>query len=199
MLSYKELCTIGTGLILAASSFIFGVFYANQAYDYHILFNPRVGQTDFDNSLHHYQLLSQTPLPIFGGLVFVASVGLIGCLIRIFKPNPDLQAFEYATLVMYVVGICLFVTNIKTGVDSSVSGNWGEVTQNQGLAVIASSNILLLVVFLGVIVLQAGLWYSNWEFQQRLQKFYAEEKAAAAAATTATSSEPKPKESKKQK
>ena len=47
--------------------------------------------------------------------------------------------------------------------------------RNQGLAVIASSNIILLVVFSGVLVLQAGLWYTNWEYQQRLKTFYSED------------------------
>ncbi|SCU96621.1 LAME_0F16864g1_1 [Lachancea meyersii CBS 8951] len=195
MLAYKEISTIGTGLILVATSFIMGVFYANQAYDFHVLFNPQVAQSHFDNSLRHYQTLADTPGAVLGGLAFVTFVGLVGCLIRIYKPNPDLQTFEYASVVMYVIGICLFITNIKTGVESAVSGNWGEVTQNQGVAVIGSSNIILLLVFIGVLVLQAGLWYSNWEYQVRLDKFLAEE----AAANKAEETQPKDKEPKKQK
>ncbi|SCV05264.1 LANO_0H03664g1_1 [Lachancea nothofagi CBS 11611] len=191
MLAYKDVCTIGTGLILISSSFIMGVFYANQTYDYHLLFGQNIDQSHFDNSLRHYQTLYDTASPVLGGLGFISVLGLIGCLIKIYKPNPDLQMFEYASMIMFVVGICLFITNIKTGIESSVSGNWGEVTENQGLAVIASSNILLLMVFIGVVVLQAGLWYSNWEHQQRLAKFYAEETAAPA--------EAQPTEGKKEK
>ncbi|SCU93067.1 LAFA_0F14510g1_1 [Lachancea sp. 'fantastica'] len=191
MVSYKELCTVGTTLIVAASSFIMGVFYANQAYDAHVLFNPQVAQSHFDNSLQHYQILAETPKAILGGLAFVAFVGLVGCLIRIYKPNPELQTFEYASLVMYVIGICLFITNIKTGIESAVSGDWGDVTQNQGVAVIGSSNIILIVVFIGVLFLQGGLWYSNWEFDQRMAKFLAEEQDASVKSEKAQPEEPK--------
>ncbi|CEP64652.1 Shr3p LALA0_S12e03796g [Lachancea lanzarotensis] len=196
MVSYKELCAIGTTLIVASSTFIMGVFYANQAYDAHVLFNPQVAQSNFDNSLHHYQTLAETPMPVIGGLAFVAFVGLVGCLIRIYKPNSELQTFEYASLVMYVIGICLFITNIKTGIESAVSGEWGEVTPNQGVAVIGSSNIILIVVFIGVLLLQAGLTYSNWEFEQRMTKFLAEEEKEQAASNSKKAQSEEPKKQK---
>ena len=34
-------------------------------------------------------------------------------------------------------------------------------------------------MFAGVIILQIGLWYSNWDLQKRLKKFYAEEEREA--------------------
>ncbi|CUS22385.1 LAQU0S05e04192g1_1 [Lachancea quebecensis] len=201
-LTYKDVCTIGTGLILIGTSFIMGVFFANQTYDYHILFNAGLQPSHFENSLRHYQTLYYTAPPVLYALGAVVGLGLVGCLIKVYKPNPDLKVFEYATLVMYVIGVCMFITNIKTGIESSVSGNWGEVTENQGVAVIASSNVILLVIFVGVLVLQAGLWYSHWEYQQRLEQFYAEEAKTAAAAPTTPASEAKPvkqTEAKKQK
>lgn len=164
-----------------------GVFFGNQPYDYHILFNPKIDQSHFDNSLRHYQTLFYTAPPVLYTLGFVTMIGIIGCLIKVYKPNPDLKVFEYATLGMYVLGVCLFITNVKTGIESAVSGNWGEVTENQGLAVVASSNVILLIVFIGVLVLQAGLWYSSWEYEQRLEQFYA---AEAAASTTADAKKP---------
>lgn len=93
--------------------------------------------------------------------------------------------FEYASLGLYVLGICVFITNIKTGIECTLTGQWGEVTENQGLAVIASSTIILEVVFLGVLFLQAGLWYSNYDYQKRLKKFYEEEAIAEANAKAA--------------
>ncbi|SCV02550.1 LAMI_0H00452g1_1 [Lachancea mirantina] len=182
-LTYKDICAVGTGLVLIGTSFCMGVFFANQTYDYSILFDPTVGQENFDNALRHYQTLFYTPRPVLYALLAVVAIGLIGSLIRVYKPNPDMQLFEYASLGMYVLGVCVFITNIKTGIDSSVSGEWGEVTQNQGLAVIGSSNIILMIVFAGVIVLQAGLWYTNWDYEYRLKEFFAKEEAEAVKAS----------------
>lgn len=176
--AYKDVTTIGTGFILVATSFIMGVFFANQTYDYPLLFNVDATQEHFDNALRHYQTLFHTADNVKYILLGVASLGLIGGLIRVYKPNPDLQLFEYCSLGLYVLGICVFITNVKTGIDCSITRNWGEVTENQGLAVIASSNVIVLLLFIGVIVLQAGLWYTKWEHQQRLQQFYAKEETA---------------------
>ncbi|SCW04001.1 LAFE_0H03730g1_1 [Lachancea fermentati] len=173
--TYRDLCTIGSALILIGTSFTMGVFFANQTYDYHLLFNPDVTEAHFENALRHYQTLFYTHPKVLYAFGFVVSLGLIGSLIRVYKPNPDIQLFEYGSLGMYVLGVCVFITNIKTGIESAKYRNWGEVTENQGLAVIASSNIILLLVFVGVLVLQAGLWYTDWEYQQRLKEFYAAE------------------------
>ncbi|AET40791.1 Shr3p Ecym_6419 [Eremothecium cymbalariae DBVPG len=173
--TYKDVCTVGTALILMSTSFIMGVFFSNQTYDYHILFNPKMTQEHYDNALRHYQTLFYTSPRVFYAFGAVVSLGLIGSLARVYKPNPELQLFEYGSLGMFVLGICVFLTNIKTGVESSIHGDWGEVTQNQGLAVIASSNIILLIVFTGVLVLQGGLWYTEWDYQQRLNQFHKEE------------------------
>lgn len=202
-MSYKDVCKVGTGLILVATSFIMGVFYSNQIYDYQLLFGKNTTQLHFDNALRHYQTMHDVPHPVFYLLCGIAAMGLIGCIIRVYKPNPDLQLFEYCSLGLYVFGVCVFITNIKTGVDCSVVHNWGEVSENEGLAVLGSSNVILLLLFSGVILLQGGLWYTSWEHQQRLDKFFAEEaaevKAKAAAATVSDSAASKKKENKKQK
>lgn len=181
MFTYSDACTVGMGLILCATSFIIGVFYTNQAYDYRILFDQRSTQTDFEDALKHYQVLHKTPLPVLAGLGIVAVVGLVGHLIRIYKPNPDLRNFEYGSLVLYFFGVCVCLSNIKTGIISSVTREWGDVSENQGLAVLGSSNIILILFFIGVIMLQGGLWYTRWDHQVRLKQFFEEEAQEEAA------------------
>ncbi|KAL3236311.1 Shr3p RNJ42_02203 [Nakaseomyces bracarensis] len=176
MLSYAEFCTIGSAMILTSTTFLMGVFFACQPYDFHLLFDPKATQEHFDLALKHYQVLSTTPMPIIYLLGFVVAIGVLGNTIRIYKPNPELSMFEYASLGLFVLAVCVFITNIKTGIECSVTGNWGEVSQNQGLAVIASSNIILLVMLFGVILLQIGLWYTNNDYQKRLNQFYEEER-----------------------
>lgn len=204
-LTYKDICAVGTAMIIGSTGFLMGIFSASQPYDYNVLFNPAATQEHFDIALKHYQTLFYTPKPPLYLLAFVALIGVIGSLIKVYKPNPELQYFEYGSLVLYILGICVFLTNIRTGVESAVTHKWGEVTEMQGIAVIASSNIIILIIFSGVIVLQAGLWYSTWEYEQRLAKWREEEAAAAAASASATptstgkKSEGGAKESKKKK
>ena len=203
MIGYAELCTIGSAMVLISSSFLMGVFFANQPYDYHLLFDSVATQEQFDASLKHYQTLYNTNPIVIYILAGVASLGFIGSMIRIYKPNPELQLFEYTSLGLFVFAICIFITNIKTGIECSVSHQWGEVTENQGLAVLASSNIILLLFLIGVLLLQAGLWYTNWEYQIRLNDFFAaeqqQEEAAEKEDAPKNGKKQKKKESKKQK
>lgn len=190
-LKYADFCSVSTGMIIASTSFLMGVFFANQSYDYDVLFNPAATEEHYKKALLHYQNLFYTPKPPLYALGLVTAIGVIGSLIKVYKPNPDLQLFEYGSLALFVLGVCVFLTNIKTGVESAVHGNWGDVTEFQGIAVIGSSNIILLVVFCGVLVLQAGLWYTNWEYQQRLKAWHEKEARESAKDTV--------KETKKQK
>lgn len=192
-LSYTELCTIGTAMIIGSTSFVMGVFFASQPYDYHVLFNANATKEHFDNALNHYQTLFYTAKPTLYILAFVVLLGILGSLIKVYKPNPELQLFEYGSLGLFVLGICVFLTNIKTGVESAVYQNWGEVTESQGIAVIASSNIILLIVFFGVLILQAGLWYSNWDYQKRLALW---RKTEAKEAKASAEEQPESKKSK---
>ncbi|KAL6948540.1 hypothetical protein ACO0QE_001008 [Hanseniaspora vineae] len=189
--TYKEVCSIGTGLILSGTFFVIGLITAQFPYDLPLLFDKNVTQQHFDNSLNHYQNLYYTPKYIMGIYIALYSLGMLGCLIRIYKPHPDLQMFEYGTLILYFLTVCVFLTNVKTGIDSCHYREWGEITENQGLAVIGSSNLIILIIISGVLILQIGLWWTNWDYQGRLQEFFAEEEkeanaTAAAAAADAT-------------
>ncbi|QEU60659.1 Shr3 [Kluyveromyces lactis] len=200
-LTYKDFCAVGTALIIGSTTFLMGIFFSNQPYDYNILFNPAATPEHFENALKHYQTLFYTAKPTLYMLGAVAIVGVIGSLIRVYKPNPDLQLFEYGSLALYVLGICVFLTNIKTGVESAVYHNWGEVSEAQGIAVVASSNIIILIVFAGVLVLQGGLWYSTWEYEQRLDQWRKDQlkESAANQQKAEKATEPAKKESKKKK
>lgn len=160
-----------------STCFIMGVFYSNLSYDSRILFNSGVPtDQDFDLVLNHYQTLHATPKYLLYGLALVASLGILGHIVRTFKPNPDLQYFEYGSLILYVLGICLFLTNIKTGIECSITHQWGEVDEHQGLAVLGSSNVILLCIFLGVVFIQGGLWWSTLDYEKRMAEFLQRER-----------------------
>ena len=175
--TYKDLCSLSSTIIVMSTCFIMGVFYSNLSYDSRILFNSGVPtDQDFDLVLNHYQTLHATPKYLLFGLAFVASLGILGHIVRTFKPNPDLQYFEYGSLILYVLGICLFLTNIKTGIECSITHQWGEVDEHQGLAVLGSSNVILLCIFLGVVFIQGGLWWSTLDYEKRMAEFLERER-----------------------
>lgn len=175
--TYRDLCSLSSTIIVMSTCFIMGVFYSNLSYDSRILFNSGVPtDQDFDLVLSHYQTLHATPKYLLFGLAFVASLGILGHIVRTFKPNPDLQYFEYGSLILYVLGICLFLTNIKTGIECSITHQWGEVDEHQGLAVLGSSNVILLCIFLGVVFIQGGLWWSTLDYEKRMAEFLQRER-----------------------
>lgn len=199
-LTYKDACSLCSTVILMCTCFIMGVFYSNLSYDSHLLFNP-AGPSDADYALvlTHYQTLRATATPLLYILATIAAIGIIAHLIRTYKPNPELQYFEYGSLIVYILGICVFITNIKTGVDCTITHQWGEVDEQSGLAVLGSSNIILLCVFSGVIFLQAGLWWSTMDYEARLAQFVEEERLQQLKAATASQSSTKTKGKKGKK
>jgi hypothetical protein len=81
--------------------------------------------------------------------------------------------FDGASLVMYMAGITVYITNIVKGLRVVTAGVYGEVDpevdQDAGdyigredtLRVFAASNTILALVLVGVLVLQAGQWYAQ--------------------------------------
>lgn len=88
--------------------------------------------------------------------------------------------FDGASLVLYMCGVVVYITNIVKGLRIVTSGNYGqgEVVQSDAdaaaaaadveyigredsLRVLAASNTILALVLVGVLVLQAGQWYAQ--------------------------------------
>lgn len=200
LVTYKDACAVCSTVIAMATCFIMGVFYSNLSYDSHLLFNGVPSDEDYALVLTHYQTLRTTPTPLLYGLATITAIGIIAHLVRSYKPNPELQYFEYGSLVLYVLGICVFITNIKTGMDCTFTHEWGEVDEKQGLAVLGSSNIILLCVFSGVLFIQAGLWWSTLDYEKRMADFIAREKLSSSSTTpipTSNKNKSKKKNSKK--
>lgn len=95
-------------------------------------------------------------------------LGFIGMGIKIYKPSDDAKYFEYGSLLLYVISICIYLTNLKTGAESAVVGEWGEVDWMTGINVIGASQAMIIFLLGGIIALQVGLYYAEWDYQQRL-------------------------------
>lgn len=201
-MAYKDLVPVGTALIVAAASFGLGAIWGNSAYDYNTLWT--VSETGFERSLAHYAQWANAPMRLHHILHAVALLGLAGCFIKLFKPHPEVKYFEYGTLGMLMAAIVIYLTNLRIGANSCVTGEWGEVDAYTGINVMAASQFMMVVLLVGVLVLQAGLYYAQW-YEAKLQhEFYENEKKKAGveaetaeATPSATSSAVESKKAKK--
>ncbi|ODV98231.1 hypothetical protein PACTADRAFT_48031 [Pachysolen tannophilus NRRL Y-2460] len=175
-MAYKDIVPVGTTLIVAATSFALGVIFSNWPYDYSTLYS-KILPTDktFANSLQHYQTLGSSPLFIVHTFHAVLGIGFIGCFIKIYKPSEETKLFEYGTLFLYMVAVVVYLTNIRIGIQSAIARQWGDVDEKTGINVIAASQTMIVFVLVGVLVLQGGLYYANWENERALKKFYEDE------------------------
>lgn len=85
--------------------------------------------------------------------------------------------FDGASLVLYVIGVGVYIANIVKGLRMVSAGIWddlpggikhggpltGEVSlgREDSLKVLSASNTILALVLVGVLVLQAGQWYAE--------------------------------------
>lgn len=180
IMAYKDIVPVGTGLIISATSFGLGVIYSNLPYDFGTLWNYDPTGKAFEKSLAHYTTWAEAPMFVHHILHFVFFLGLVGCFIKLYKPIEDAKYFEYGTLGLVMISIIIYLTNLRVGINSCSSGDWGEVDMPTGINVMAASQVMMIVALIGVLVLQGGLYYASW-YDEKLKKEFFEQEAAEAA------------------
>ena len=111
--------------------------------------------------------------------------------------------FDGGSLVLYMVGIVIYIANIVKGLRIVQAGIYGQgydkLTQDQrdnvdesgydvdsgdsvlgredNLKVLSASNTILALVLVGVLVLQVGQWYAERSDEKLRKEFEAKEKA----------------------
>lgn len=179
-MTYEDLVPVGSVLIVSAASFGLGAIYGNLPYDYFTLWKYDEGA--FERSLAHYVAWANAPMRVHHIMHFVIFLGLAGCFIKLFKPRPDAKYFEYATLGLLMVGVVIYLTNLRIGINSALAGDWGEVDAATGISVVAASQFMIVVALVGVMILQGGMYYAEVIERRLHQEFYAKEKELEAAA-----------------
>ncbi|KAF5100145.1 hypothetical protein D0Z03_000866 [Geotrichum reessii] len=114
-----------------------------------------------------------------------AVLGLIGFFFKLYKPSESNKLFDGGSLFLYMVGIVIYLTNLRRGGASAVAREWGEVDEHTGINIIAASQVLIVLTFLGVIGLQVGQYWAEIEDSKIAIKAMEEEEAALAAAKAA--------------
>lgn len=161
-------------------------------YDYNVLWttpsilvndassNPREPYLELLET--HLKFLHASPPLISRILHIVIGTGLLGFLMKLYKPSEANMLFDGASLVLYMCGVTVYIANIVKGLRTVTAGAYGSqplaegetitgkavdgveddyIGREDSLRVLAASNTILALVLIGVLVLQAGQWYAQ--------------------------------------
>ena len=122
--------------------------------------------------------------PIIARILHIAvSVGFMGLFIKLFKPSESNLLFDGASLVLYMIGVVIYITNIVKGLRIVTLGSYDEagesgepgVGREESLKILAASNTILALVLVGILVLQAGQWYAERKEEDENAKYVQEQ------------------------
>lgn len=151
----------------------------------------------------HLMLLHNAPNLIVRILHIMLGIGLLGLVVKLYKPSESNMLFDGGSLVLYMVAVIVYIANIVKGLRIVNEGSYGlgldnlsqdelddvnsrGVNVNTGdsilgrednLKVLAASNTILALVLVGVLVLQFGQWYADRADENALKAFEEKEKA----------------------
>lgn len=179
MAFYQSACTVATLVSIMCCCFLLGISFANWPYTHPLLWESSLTETEKAEYakllLNHYLHWLEIPKLIPYTMYTVVSVGFLGFTLKIFKPAEDVKYFEYGSFLVYVLAVCCYVSNIRYGVYSAAAGQWGDVDEYTGLCVIAASEVIVVFLILGVVVVQAGLFYAKYEDDRVKSEFLLKE------------------------
>jgi hypothetical protein len=118
----------------------------------------------------------------------------LGFLLKLYKPSESNMLFDGASLVLYMCGVIVYITNIVKGLRVVSAGSYGEgelvegevvagvkgdisgvegvagVGREDSLRVLSATHTILALVLVGVLVLQAGQWYAERKEGQEMER-----------------------------
>lgn len=139
--------------------------------------------------------MHQAPPLIARLLHIVVFLGFLGFFTKLFRPSESNVLFDGASLLLYVIGVGVYVANIVKGMRAVSAGAWDDeaavaaaavegetvLDKEDSLRVLSASNTILALVLVGVLVLQVGQWYAEKREAGEEEEMEREEAAAAAA------------------
>ncbi|GAO14405.1 uncharacterized protein UV8b_02611 [Ustilaginoidea virens] len=175
--NYHGSGSFSTFMIIGPTCFFLGILFASFPYDFPLLWSKEpVPASYYDQLETHLKFIHQSP-PLIGRMLnIIVSVGFLGMFIKLFKPSEANFLFDGASLILYTIGVAVYISNIVKGLRTVSSGFWdSEAFENanknadgdlilgreDSLRVLSASNTILALVLIGVLVLQAGQWYAE--------------------------------------
>jgi len=193
--------SFATFLIIGPTCVFLGILFSSFPYDYHVLWStPPDREPYFQILENHLKFIHASP-PIISRILHIAiGTGLLGFITKLYKPSEANMLFDGASLVLYMAGITVYITNIVKGLKVVTAGIYGQaelvegesiasgglevedyISREDTLRVFAASNTILALVLVGVLVLQAGQWYAQRKEEAEIAEMdrVAEEKKKA--------------------
>ncbi|KAL9126053.1 MAG: hypothetical protein Q9217_004831 [Psora testacea] len=186
----------------AATSFFLGILFSLFPYDYPLLWTPSAcPPSAFVQMENHLKILHASPLLIPRILHTVIGTGLLGFFMKLYRPSESNMLFDGASLVLYMIGVVVYLANIVkglrvvsdgkydvelvegetiVGVKGAELGSETPIGRDDSLRVLAASNTILALVLVGVLVLQTGQWYAERKQGQEMEQARKESESKAA-------------------
>ncbi|KAF2720286.1 secretory component protein-like protein shr3 [Polychaeton citri CBS 116435] len=187
-----------TFLIIGPTCFFLGLLFANFPYDYNVLWTTPAALPDGSNPREPYFVLLESHMkfihaspPLISRILhLVIGTGILGFLMKLYKPDEANMLFDGASLVLYMVGITIYIANIVKGMRTVTEGAYGEIAEElnakagknaniaggemlgreDSLRVLAASNTILALVLVGILILQAGQWYAQRKEAEEIEQ-----------------------------
>jgi hypothetical protein len=134
--------------------------------------------------------------PLISRILHIAIfIGYSGLFYKLYKPSEANLLFDGASIILYTIGVIVYMTNIVKGLRIVTLGEYDNAfsvaekaamtesvaNREDSLKVLAASNTILALVLVGVLVLQAGQWYAEHKDMDEAAKFEKEKQAKMAA------------------
>ncbi|KAK7941077.1 Shr3 amino acid permease chaperone [Apiospora aurea] len=176
--SHSGSSSFATFLIIGPTCFFLGIIFSQFPYDFPLLWTSEPVPAAFLDQLEvHLKFVHQSP-PLIARILHIAiGTGFLGFFVKLFKPSESNMLFDGASLVLYLIGVGIYIANIVKGLRTVSAGIWNEegfaqtvdgpltgeviLGREDSLKVMAASNTILALVLVGILVLQAGQWYAE--------------------------------------
>ncbi|RMZ90863.1 hypothetical protein DV736_g1910, partial [Chaetothyriales sp. CBS 134916] len=176
-----------TFLIVCPTSFFLGILFSFFPYDYPLLWSSVQPPPDAHLDLleAHLKLLHNAPSLIVQIFHIVVGLGLLGIVIKLYKPTESNLLFDGGSLALYMVAIIVYIVNTVKGLRIVEAGVYGvgymALSEEQldnvdsagydadtGFSVLGREDNL-----------KAGQWYAERSDEKLKAEFLAKENAAA--------------------
>ncbi|TGZ83416.1 Shr3 amino acid permease chaperone [Ascodesmis nigricans] len=159
------------------------ILFTNWTYDHHLLWSSdRPSELVLNAAESHYSFLAASP-PILPRLLHcIIGVGLIGFFTKLYKASESNYLFDGASLVLYMIGVIMYGTNVIRGLRAiegrvynddawdTIEGEGTLLGREDTLKVMAATSTILALVYVGVLVLQAGQWYAERRESEEIER-----------------------------
>ncbi|RPA94757.1 Shr3 amino acid permease chaperone [Choiromyces venosus 120613-1] len=169
--------SFATFLIICPTCFLLGTIFTNWTFDHATLWTSLPPTTPTLQAIEsHYAHLHHAPPIIPRVLHITIGTGILGFLAKLYKPSESNMLFDGASLVLYMIALVMYGTNVVKGLRIIAEGEYGEeVGRVDTLRVVAASQVIIALVLVGVLVLQSGQWYAERKEEQEVRGIELEE------------------------